>query len=156
MKTPEPSPISTRMSIFSSRISAEVSGKLGGIIEQVRKLDSLVAEIAQASSEQSQGIEQVNTTVTQIDKITQANAAAAEESAAAAEELTAQAAELNNLVGNLLTLVGAKRAAIAPVRESNPFKAAPAKAAPMTIHAAKPARVTASAVSQSDQDAFFR
>jgi methyl-accepting chemotaxis protein len=93
-----------------ARISVEVSSSLGGIIEQVRKLDGLVAEIAQASGEQSQGIEQVNTTVTQIDKITQSNAAAAEESASASEELNAQAAELNTLVGDLLSLVGGRRA----------------------------------------------
>jgi methyl-accepting chemotaxis protein len=74
-----------------SRISTEVSVSLGGIIELVRKLDGHIVEIATASSEQAQGIEQVNTAVSQMDKLTQSNAAAAEESASAAEEMSAQA-----------------------------------------------------------------
>jgi len=89
-----------------ARISEEVAASLGGIIEQVRKLDTLVSEIATASHEQTQGIGQVNIAISEIDKVTQSNAAAAEESASAAEELNAQAAELNCLVGDLLTLVG--------------------------------------------------
>ncbi len=93
-----------------SRIGAEVAESLGQIIEKVRQLDSLVAEIAQASSEQSQGIHQVNTSAVELDKVTQSNAAAAEESASAAEELNAQAAELNGLVGQLFALIGGRRA----------------------------------------------
>ena len=96
-------------SVEGAKISEEVSTSLGGIIDQVRKLDSLITEIAQASAEQAQGIEQVNTAVSQMDKVTQSNAAAAEESASAAEEMNAQTAELNNLVGNLLTLIGGRR-----------------------------------------------
>ena len=92
-----------------SRISTEVSVSLGGIIELVRKLDGHIVEIATASSEQAQGIEQVNTAVSQMDKLTQSNAAAAEESASAAEEMSAQTAELNGLVGDLLELVGGHR-----------------------------------------------
>jgi methyl-accepting chemotaxis protein len=92
-----------------ARISSEVNASLNGIIEQVRKLDTIVNEIANASKEQSKGIAQVNDAVLQIDKVTQSNAAAAEESASAAEELNAQAAEFSNLVGNLLTLVGGRR-----------------------------------------------
>ncbi len=93
-----------------SRIGAEVAESLGEIIEKVRQLDNLVAEIAQASSEQSQGISQVNTSAVELDKVTQSNAAAAEESASAAEELNAQAAELNGLVGQLFALIGGRRA----------------------------------------------
>eukprot|EP01031_Cornospumella_fuschlensis_P053623 gene53623-biopygen10418 len=51
-----------------AHISHEVSRSLNGIIEQVRKLDALVSEIATASNEQTQGIDQVNTAVGQIDK----------------------------------------------------------------------------------------
>lgn len=92
-----------------ARIGTEVSTSLAGIIEQVRGLEKLVGEVAQASSEQSQGIGQINHTVLQLDKVTQSNAAAAEESASAAEELSAQASELNSLVGELMILVGATR-----------------------------------------------
>ena len=92
------------------RTSQDVSQSLGSIIEQVRRLDDLVDEITTASTEQSQGIDQVNIAVGQIDQVTQANASAAEEAASASEELNAQASELNGLVGNLLALVGGKRA----------------------------------------------
>lgn len=90
----------------SARISDEVSSSLNGIIAQVRKLDGFVTEIAQASNEQSRGIEQVNTAVVQMDKLTQMNAATAEESAGSAEELSSQAAEVDRMVGTLLRLVG--------------------------------------------------
>lgn len=92
-----------------ARISDEVAASLNGIIEHVRKLDALVTSIATASKEQSQGIGQVNGAVVEIDKVTQSNAAAAEECASASEELNAQAAELNILVGSLLNLVGGRR-----------------------------------------------
>jgi hypothetical protein len=59
--------------------------------------------LPRASKEQSQGIEQVNSAVTQMDKVTQANA---DESASASEELNAQAATLRETVAELLELVG--------------------------------------------------
>ena len=59
--------------------------------ESAGKVAELVGEIAAASEEQAQGIEQVNTAVAEMDKVTQQNAANAEESASAAEELNAQA-----------------------------------------------------------------
>jgi methyl-accepting chemotaxis protein len=88
------------------QISAKVSTSLNEIVEKARKVDSLVAEIAQASQEQSQGIGQVLTAVTQMDKVTQSNAASAEESASAAEELSAQAATVDDAVTALQELVG--------------------------------------------------
>src|SRR5690606_4989234 len=59
-----------------------------------------------ASLEQSQGIRQVNTAVTQMDQVTQANAGTAEESASAAHELSAQAGGLRQAVDDLRKLVG--------------------------------------------------
>src|SRR6185503_1468989 len=67
---------------------------------------SLVGEIATAAREQAQGIEQINTAITQMDQVTQSNSASAEESASAAEELDAQAASLRDMVGRLRQLVG--------------------------------------------------
>jgi len=63
--------------------------------ESAGKLQQLVNEVADASSEQAKGIEQINTAVSQMDKITQSNAASAEESASASEELSAQAREMD-------------------------------------------------------------
>jgi methyl-accepting chemotaxis protein len=70
------------------------------------KVGELVSEIAAASREQAQGIEQVGTAVTEMDKVTQSNAANAEESASASEEMSAQAGQLKAMVGELITLVG--------------------------------------------------
>ena len=70
------------------------------------KTTDLVGEIAAASQEQAQGIDQVNTAMAQMDKVTQQNAANAEESASASEELSAQAESMNEVVGELVALVG--------------------------------------------------
>ena len=69
-------------------------------------MDTLVGEIATASNEQSQGIGQVTIAVSQMDKVTQSNAASAEESAASAEELNAQSHMLKDTVADLRQLVG--------------------------------------------------
>ncbi len=70
-----------------------------------RKVGELVSEIAAASREQAQGIEQINKAVNEMDKVTQSNAANAEESAAAAEAMQAQAEELLAYVSDLESLV---------------------------------------------------
>ncbi len=88
------------------KISDRVAQALQQIVDRARKVDTLVAEIATASHEQSQGIGQLNTAVSAMDKVTQSNASGAEESAAAAEELTAQSAELKRIVEDLGGLVG--------------------------------------------------
>ncbi len=87
-------------------ISKEVGGSLEEIGEGSRKVNDLVAEIAAACGEQSQGIEQINTAVGQMDSVTQSNAANAEESASAAEELSAQAEQLKTMVQELQMVIG--------------------------------------------------
>jgi ABC-type transporter Mla subunit MlaD len=77
----------------------------------VQQLDQLVNEIASASSEQSSGIAQINAAVTQMDQVTQSNAASAEECASASEELNAQAETLKDVVAELQQLVGGASAA---------------------------------------------
>jgi methyl-accepting chemotaxis protein len=88
------------------QITEKVAESLQQIVERARQVDALVAEIANASSEQTQGVLQINTAMSQMDKITQANASGAEESAAAAEELSAQAAVMRESVQILARLVG--------------------------------------------------
>jgi len=89
-----------------AQLSGEVSRGFSEIQGRVRRLDDLMAEIAQASKEQSEGIGQVNVAVSQMDQVTQTNAANAEESASAAEELNAQAEMLSEAVASLQKLVG--------------------------------------------------
>lgn len=80
------------------QIATEVSKSFETIAGSAKKVNDLIAEIAAASQEQAQGIDQVNTAVAQMDKVTQQNAANSEESASAAEELSSQAEELQNMV----------------------------------------------------------
>ncbi len=67
---------------------------MGQIVESIRRVNDIVAEISSASQEQSSGISQVGEAVSQMDKVTQQNAALVEESAAAAESLKVQAEQL--------------------------------------------------------------
>ncbi len=70
------------------------------------KVSELVAEIASASDEQSQGIEQLNTAVSDMDKVIQQNAATAEESASASEEMSSQAEQMKGFVQELMVIIG--------------------------------------------------
>jgi methyl-accepting chemotaxis protein len=64
------------------------------IVQSIKHVTDIMSEISAASVEQSAGIEQVNTAITQMDDVTQQNAALVEEAAAAAEALREQAADL--------------------------------------------------------------
>jgi len=89
-----------------SQCSIKVGESLKMITDKVGATDALVAEIASAANEQALGIQQINNAMAQMDKVTQGNAASAEESASAAEELDAQAETMKDLVGQLRQLVG--------------------------------------------------
>ena len=86
--------------------STKVGESLKHIADKISATDSLVAEIATAAREQSQGIEQINGGIAQMEQVTQSNASSAEESARAAEELAAQAENLKEQVGKLRQLIG--------------------------------------------------
>jgi methyl-accepting chemotaxis protein len=126
-------------------IAAEVGKSLEEITTTATKVNSLVGEIAAASKEQAQGIDQVNTAVSQMDKVTQSNAASAEESASAAEELSGQSVQVGEMVRELAALVGnvgmtgaaahvargpAARKSAGATKAVAPKPAAPAKKAP--------------------------
>ena len=74
-------------------------------VEIARKVEDLVREIAAASAEQSQGINQINKAVTELDRVTQQNASTAEESASAAEEMNAQSAQMRGIVRRLVFII---------------------------------------------------
>jgi methyl-accepting chemotaxis protein-1 (serine sensor receptor) len=76
------------------------SGKtLAQIMESVRKVTDIVAEIAAASEEQSAGIEQVNNAVTQMDNVTQQNAAVVEQASSASKAMEQQSSTLVSQIG---------------------------------------------------------
>ena len=91
------------------KISAMVGQTLDDIVAKIRQVDALVTEVATASREQTDGISQLNVAVAQLDKVTQSNAASAEESASAAAELTSQAGTMMQSVSDLLRLVDGAR-----------------------------------------------
>ena len=71
---------------------------LGTIVTSIKKVSDIVAEIAAASREQASGIDQVNRAVTEMDQMTQQNAALVEEATAASKSVADQARELNQIV----------------------------------------------------------
>ena len=69
------------------------------IVESIKKVTEIVAEIAAASKEQSTGIEEINQAVTKMDEMTQQNSALVEESAASAKTLQTQSSNMQQRMG---------------------------------------------------------
>ncbi len=91
-----------------SEIASQLDASFKEIEEGSHTVSRLISEITSATNEQAQGVDQVNTAVAQMDKVTQNNAATAEQAASAAEELSAQAAALNGMVDDLIAMVEGK------------------------------------------------
>ena len=113
------------------------------VVDSIRKVSDIVAEIASASGEQSTGIEQVNKAIADMDSSTQHNAALVEESAAAATALRDQADKLAEVVSlfhidaNTMTAPKAAPASVpAPTRAVVPVKTGIRKPAPKAAAAA--------------------
>ena len=95
-----------RKSRRGAEITETVAVSLEEILKQVTKMDELVAAIASASREQTQGIGQIASAVHHMDKVTQTNAAGADQNASTAQDLNIQSTELKNTVSQLIQLVG--------------------------------------------------
>ncbi|MCB0336632.1 MAG: methyl-accepting chemotaxis protein [Bdellovibrionales bacterium] len=93
-------------------VTERVSSALEEINTNSIKTASLVKEIATASREQSSGLEQVNIAITELNKVTQTNAASSEESAAESEELLGQSKTLTSIVHELSNLAYGSQEAI--------------------------------------------
>ncbi|QTN24405.1 HAMP domain-containing protein [Rhizobacter sp. AJA081-3] len=83
-----------------SKLVADAGQTMGEIVGSVQRVSDIIGEITAAAAEQSDGIGQVNTAVTQLDQMTQQNAALVEQSAAAAESLKDQAMRLAQVVAS--------------------------------------------------------
>ena len=79
---------------LGSRLVRQAGSTMDDVVDSVRRVTDIMAEITAASQEQSAGIDQVNMAIAQMDQVTQQNAALVEESAAAAESMQDQAASL--------------------------------------------------------------
>ncbi len=111
-----------------SDLVSRSSAAFADVSENAARVGELITSIAAASREQSQGIGQVTSAVVDMDKVTQSNAANAEESASAAEEMAAQAGQMTVYVADLENIVG-KHAVT---------RATPRRAATQPVHAPAP------------------
>ena len=95
------------------------------IVHSIARVTAIMSDIAAASAEQTAGIEQVNTAITQMDEVTQQNAALVEEAAAAAGAMQEQAAALAEVVG----IFKLDRQVAAPIKRPMAVKPAPQRVA---------------------------
>jgi methyl-accepting chemotaxis protein len=116
-----------------SRLVDQAGQTMDEVVVSVKRVSDIISEIAAASDEQRSGIEQVNEAITQMDTVTQQNAALVEEAAASAEAMQEQAAGLAQLVGTFR------------VDERMLVQAAPARVALAAKPATAVARVSAPA-----------
>jgi len=115
----------------------------------IQRVTDIMGEIASASNEQSRGIEQVNQAISQMDEVTQQNAALVEEAAAAAGSMEDQAKHLSAAVAVFRT---AQTLSVAATNTYTPQIARPStlKKSPTVTKAAKPALATAQPVHAGD------
>ena len=116
-----------------SRQVTDAGQTMRDIVDQVKRVADLIGEITSATLEQDSGIGQVNAAVTQLDEMTQQNAALVEQSAAAAESLKQQAARLAEAVAifklgrqeTAQAIAQAKASSQAALKSTPPAQSAP-------------------------------
>ena len=111
----------------------ESGNTLSEIVTGVKNVTDIVGEIAAASAEQSSGIQQVNNAITQMDELTQQNAALVEEAAVASESLSEQAQSMTELMSQFQVGTASNDSAAPAVQHerrsaSRPWSDAPAAA----------------------------
>jgi methyl-accepting chemotaxis protein len=111
------------------------------IVEEVAEINDLVSQIAASAEEQSIGLQEVNTTVVQMDQVTQQNAAMVEQSTAASRQLADETTNLQALIGRFnygeVATLATSRAPSRPAARPAPTFANRAPAAPAPVR--KPA-----------------
>ncbi|AXA93506.1 methyl-accepting chemotaxis protein [Massilia sp. YMA4] len=117
-----------------SRLVHDAGQTMGDIVQSIQRVTDIMGDIASASQEQTTGIGQINTAITQMDEVTQQNAALVEEAAAASQSMQEQAAHLAQVVAFFRT--GAAAAAPVAVEQT---VAKPAALARPVAAAVKPA-----------------
>jgi methyl-accepting chemotaxis protein len=124
-----------------TKLVDQAGATMSEVVDSIRKVSDIVAEIASASGEQSAGIEQVNRAIADMDSSTQHNAALVEESAAAATALSEQADKLAEVVSlfHIGTEAPAPKAAPKAVAKAVPARAVVAVAPRASASTAKPA-----------------
>jgi methyl-accepting chemotaxis protein len=134
-----------------SQLVNETGESLSEIVDGVKKVGDIIAEIAAASAEQTSGIEQVNMAVTNLDEMTQQNAALAEETSAASAAMSDNASDMQRAMAFFNTsgsysAPSPVRAATAPVRSASKPATSTRSAA-----ASKPVKITPSTSSYDNK-----
>ncbi|WP_408514117.1 methyl-accepting chemotaxis protein [Paraburkholderia sediminicola] len=136
-----------------SALAGEAGKTMTEVTQAVARVTDIMSEIAAASTEQSRGIEQVNLAITQMDNVTQQNAALVEEAAAASRSMEDQGEQLNEAVAFFQVKDAAPVARATPTRREAPRReaAAAVAAAPKRVaRATAAAPVTALATAGAD------
>ena len=118
-----------------ARLVQAAGTTMGEIVSSVQRVQDIIGEISSAATEQSEGIASVNTSVVQLDQMTQQNAALVEESAAAAESLKEQAQRLVEAIA-VFRVAGSdshRAPAPRPAHHPAPHPASPKLATPVTV-----------------------
>jgi len=135
-----------------SKLVDEAGNTMQEVVASIRRVTDIMGEISAASTEQSMGVSQVGEAVTQMDQVTQQNAALVEEMAAAASSLKNQAEELLNTVnvlkvdGAAVSSSGQRPAAVGPrrtIRDITPKPMAVGSNASYASNASKTAKLSA-------------
>ncbi len=155
-----------------SHLVGEAGTSMNDIVTQVKRVAELIAEISSTAHEQTSGIDQINQAITQLDNVTQQNAALVEQAAAAADSLNQQAGRMVEVVSVFKLSNGTTPGAqhhvtnaprLAPHRSALPKTKAPelrlktAKAPAVSASAPKQiaaSRSTASGTSEGDWESF--
>ena len=117
----------------------QVAAAIQALTAEAATIKTLVDEVNLGSQEQSRGIDQIVKAISQMEQVTQKNAAGAEEGASAAEELTAQSETLKDVVARLDTMVGGTAASTRSLRPSPATRPASKKSPKLWERAASPA-----------------
>jgi methyl-accepting chemotaxis protein len=122
-----------------SKLVNEAGATMHDIVESVRRVTDIMGEITAASQEQTSGIDQINQAITQMDQVTQQNAALVEEASAASEAMQEQADKLAQVVS--VFKLDSSRVAAVPAVPAARFGAA--SFAPRAVKPAQPTRIAA-------------
>jgi len=141
---------------IGSKLVEQAGRTMEEVVASVQRVTDIMADISTAGDEQSAGIEQINQAISEMDTVTQQNAALVEEAAAAAEAMQQQAANLERVVG-VFQLDGPVRgmAPAAAVRRPAPSRPAAPKPSPTrAVAAAKPKQRLTSTAGSADWEEF--
>ncbi|MGK5027314.1 methyl-accepting chemotaxis protein [Janthinobacterium sp. RB2R34] len=144
-----------------NRLVEQAGSTMHEVVTSVKRVTDVMSDILSASQEQSSGIEQINIAVTQMDNVTQQNAALVEEAAAASQAMQQQVSSLNDVVsvfqiGAAASATHAPRVALAATAPRAPAQRAIQQRAPASrvVAMRKPALAKVAKVAESDWEQF--